>query len=512
MRASVPAPSRHARRLPALTLGHVWALGALAVTLLTCQRGYISLSDFWWHLRTGQIIAATGQIPTVDAYSFTALGHYYPYHEWLGELYLYAVYRLGGIELNLFVNAVLLTAATGVVLALAWRQSRDLRLASLCTMLAMFVALANRDVRPQVWGILFFALTHWLLSGYRLRPTRAIWLLPLLAVLWVNTHGSVVMGVVAALAVACCEVVKVALRGGVWTPMGRRDAGRLSLAAGLMLPALLLNPWGAGFLQFGLDVATNPVNQALVAEWQAPTFRNPQSVPFFLLLLAGAAAFALSRRACDPVDVVLWLGFAVAALASGRNTVWFALVAAPLLAGQLGALLDQWRPQSRQAAPTGAGAPTGMRLAANYTLAGLLLGAVVLTTPWLKPALPLPADWRALVEPTTPVAAVPWVKANLAGERLFHPDQYGTYLIWAGQPVFVDGRTELYPLAVWQDYLLISRADDWETRLAHYQVRHALLAKDQNGGLQASLLSALSRSPDWRVAYEDATAVVFARR
>ena len=30
--------------------------------------------DFWWHLRTGQLIAESGQVPRADPFSFTAAG------------------------------------------------------------------------------------------------------------------------------------------------------------------------------------------------------------------------------------------------------------------------------------------------------------------------------------------------------------------------------------------------------------------------------------------------------
>ena len=42
--------------------------------------------DFWWHLKTGELIATTGVIPTTDPFSYTVPGRPWVAHEWLWEL------------------------------------------------------------------------------------------------------------------------------------------------------------------------------------------------------------------------------------------------------------------------------------------------------------------------------------------------------------------------------------------------------------------------------------------
>ena len=34
--------------------------------------------DFWWHLKTGELIVASGSIPRADPFSHTALGRPWP--------------------------------------------------------------------------------------------------------------------------------------------------------------------------------------------------------------------------------------------------------------------------------------------------------------------------------------------------------------------------------------------------------------------------------------------------
>ena len=59
-------------------------------------------------------------------------------------------------------------------------------------------------------------------------------------------------------------------------------------------------------------------------------------------------------------------------------------------------------------------------------------------------------------------------RAHPIDGRLFNEMGYGSYLDWAlypGTQVFVDPRVELYPLAIWQDYLAIRDAHGYNELL-----------------------------------------------
>jgi hypothetical protein len=283
----------------------------------------------------------------------------------------------------------------------------------------------------------------------------------------------------------------------------------------------MLNPWGAGLFRYVLTIQSNPVIQSSIMEWFPPTLRDPQGTPFLLALLACAALFALSSRSLDPTDVVLFVVFAGLGLQAMRNSIWFGIVAAPLAAAQIVEIGSRWR--ERWAARPGAGAHRGRRTevtgrgeaVANSAFAVALLALACLTLPWVKPHLALPAYWQGIVDGDTPVAAVQHVAERYPEERFFHSDIYGSYMIWATPQrprVFIDCRIELYPVAVWTDYVQISLAQGWEERLAKYGIRHVLLAKNPQKSFQQPLLGALQRSPDWTAAYEDERSVIFVKR
>ena len=79
---SEPAGSRLERPIAALL---VLLLLAVAVAL-SAQR--IQSQDYWWHLRSGQLIADTGAIPKVDPYTYTAAGSRWIDIQWLFQISL----------------------------------------------------------------------------------------------------------------------------------------------------------------------------------------------------------------------------------------------------------------------------------------------------------------------------------------------------------------------------------------------------------------------------------------
>ena len=79
---------------------HRLAVAALWLSLLAFAASLslqdIRSFDYWWHLRTGQLIAETGAVPRVDPYTFTVPGARWIDIHWLHQLGLYGLHALGG--------------------------------------------------------------------------------------------------------------------------------------------------------------------------------------------------------------------------------------------------------------------------------------------------------------------------------------------------------------------------------------------------------------------------------
>jgi hypothetical protein len=298
---------------------------------------------------------------------------------------------------------------------------------------------------------------------------------------------------------------------------------KLALFLLLTWVATLLNPETFRIYAYVRAVATNPASQELVLEWQPPSINDLTGIvlfygPFFitLLVLLGAA------RKPDLIDLVLMLIFSALGLSALRNGVWFALVAAPVVARyyptidfsaltitlgrfRLGKALLSWLAARRKTA-----APIRYRL--NRQIAVLLLTIVVLVTPWIYPHLGNPAFGNTLWETSTPVGAMDYIQQSALQGKIFHPQIYGDYLIWRLWPQqrsFIDGRVHLFDNAVVRDYRMAFNDSHWGERLARYDVKYLLLSKDEEEN--RVMIESARASDSWSLLYEDSVSVLFER-
>src|SRR5262249_24962944 len=71
--------------------------------------------DFWWHLRTGEIIAKSGAIPRTHPFSFTAEGRTWTAHEWLWDLGADRLYEIGGYQFLVVLSALVVTLTYAIL-------------------------------------------------------------------------------------------------------------------------------------------------------------------------------------------------------------------------------------------------------------------------------------------------------------------------------------------------------------------------------------------------------------
>jgi hypothetical protein len=486
------------------TLAHLYGLTPLAVVAALIALAPTDPHDFWWHLRIGQIVAEAG-IPRTNMFAWTVpTNQPFVYAAWLGDWLFYQMYLLAGLQGPVLARNLLGILAFALVLLDAWRRSGAWRLAGLAVFLAGAMAINNLTTRPQNWAWAPFMAYVIILGAYAARQVgwRALLALPPLMVFWVNAHGSFVLGL-ALLALYCVgEAMRMLLRQPDAPDLRRLAA--LGATAIATLAATGVNPIGVDIFGYVLKLLTDPPSQGLVNEWQPPTVRSLAGQAFFLATLLLIAALALGRRRLSLTDTLLLCAFLWLAWSGMRYVVWFGMLAMPMLAQCLA------RPSSRPVPQRG-------DLFAGVVAVALVAGVSALQPP-LKPLLALPAPYRALFadlpdapllySADTPVGAAAYLRDHPGG-RLFNDMAYGSYLIWSlPEPqVFVDTRVELYPLALWEDYLALGEARDYATLIERYGIDRALLSRSR----QAPLVAALANDSGWIVEYEDRFSILYRR-
>jgi tetratricopeptide (TPR) repeat protein len=161
--------------------------------LLGCQELFDA--DFWWQVRSGQWILEHGRIPTHDPFTFASADREWVDLHWLFQVILAAVYRAGGVRGAIVMTATVCAATILIVVVLRNRQC-PIWLVAACWLPAVAIMSARFVPRPEIFSVLFTALYLTILLRVDTKPALA-WFLPLVQVLWVNTHGLFVLGPIA---------------------------------------------------------------------------------------------------------------------------------------------------------------------------------------------------------------------------------------------------------------------------------------------------------------------------
>ena len=152
--------------------------------------------DTWWHLVVGERILSTHSWPTSDIYSFTAPGAEWIAYEWLSEVVLAWAARAAGLAGLLG----MLLALTSAVMLLAYYYAdlrcRNSKAAFVASWLVLPLAGVWFAVHPYLFGYIYLLATLICLERFRQGHHKSLWLLPLVFCLWVNSHGTFMLGAV----------------------------------------------------------------------------------------------------------------------------------------------------------------------------------------------------------------------------------------------------------------------------------------------------------------------------
>jgi len=455
----------------------VVVLGAFAIVLLVSLRRGLA-PDGWLAFVSGRWIVQHG-LPSHDTLTTMTQGHRWTDQQWLGQLALYGLWRLGGIKLAMLVSALFATSGLVGAALIAKGHGATARSVTWIAILAMITYYPVAAVmRTQAFAFPLFAATLWLTLEDARQPSRRVFLaLPLLA-LWANLHGSVPLG---------CGLV--ALAGLVSMAQDRRPTGR-----GL---ALLIAPWLCIFVSpYALHLPTYYQKvllgsdfKHLVTEW-APTTLTAVTASMFILVLGGLWLLGRNARALPVYDQVAFVAMAIIAFQAIRNIAWIALVALAVLPP----LIDRMR------------SPVEEPKRLNRILALVIVGSAVVS---LAGVAAKPTTWFTHAFPEGGVRAA----AAAAGPdgRVFATSPYADWVLWnapqlAGRVAF-DTRFELLSKRQLDALGRVESASgDWRKSVRGYRV--FVLGRRNDSTLE----KALRRDLRAHVVFSSPQVVVLQRR
>jgi hypothetical protein len=504
---------RRWRNSPGITIEHLWLAAPFFVIFAKGLRVPLPLLDFWWHLKMGEIIASTRSIPGTDLFSFAAAGKPFIVQNWLAEVLYFKLHQLGGLPLLVFENTVLLAAALLPVFLLCRESTNRIRLAAASTLLACLAFSAN--ARPQVYSLVFFAFFYWVLDGYRFQRRDKLWLLPPAMIIWVNLHGAFVVGLGLSALFLGSEGFHRLANSEQENILSLPQLRKLGIVSVACAAATLVNPETYKVYDYIRVVLSDRASQQLVMEWQPPRIDTLQGIQMFFGLFALAIIVLIcSRRRPDPTDTALFLGFSIFGLTALRNTVWFAIIIAPVMTRYTGEMdtsaIRQWLQRHRffdaQRKPSAAPHYTF-----NLVIAAIALLVLFIASPWIYPSV----SHTSLLEPQTPVKAVDFIERHNLQGHIFHPQIFGDYLIWRLYPrqhSFIDGRVHLFGENFVREYQKVFYDSRWQEMLASFDIQYLLLSKDAKQTDSLYMIRNARGSSNWEVLFEDDISILLKRK
>jgi len=478
------------RRRPwSKVLGFSTLLSGVLATFVYLLAGHtIADPDIWWHLRNAEHLIGAGEMVRHDFYSFTAAGAGWINHEWLGELPFYFAWRWLGFR-GLYLVVLLLAEAIILgVFYLSRSVSGSVKAAFLATWIAAWLATVSLAPRPLLFGWLFLAIELAVLTKFSAGIDRT-WLLPPLFLIWANTHGSWLIGMVLLLTFFICGLVHGnwgRIETQLWT---RRERLKLGWVCALSMAALFVNPWGHRLVLYPFNLAfRQTANIAHISEWQSLDFHSVRG-KFVFVVLAATIVLALFRRTRWKLwEVLFVLVSFYGAMTYSRFTFLAAIVITPFLA-RASNFLAPYRAEVDRPILNGL----------------LLLGMAII------PFATFPTQWQ-LEQGTRnsyPANALPYLEHFRPEGRVLNDYLWGGYLIWNVRqiPVFVDSRVDIFEYAgVFQDYVTAKSGVGSLDVLDKYKIRYLLHSKQGE-----PLAYLLMHNPGWKVDYEDDVTVLLER-
>jgi hypothetical protein len=304
-----------------------------------------------------------------------------------------------------------------------------------------------------------------LVAARAARRPPSFWLLPVM-LLWVNLHGSFMVGLVLPFAF----IVEAVFDPGADRPRAALGWAGFILAAWAVA---LLNPDFLAGVLFPIHML-GMRSLVWIGEWQPTDFSRTQPLE---LILLGALALGLSGAVrLPPIRLVLFLGLIHAALTHSRDEQLVGLVGVLVLAEPLGRCLKAQPEDPPIAVPR--------RLAAG----AMVLALVALAVRMVLPLSPARSDvaFAAMLDRVPPA---------LRAEPVLNDYSYGGLLIFYGVRPFIDSRADLYGDAFLSRYRrLLVAADpaEVERTLTQYRIAWTIFPAS------APIVQLLDHESGWR--------------
>ncbi len=298
--------------------------------------------DLGRHLTLGQVILDRGTIPTTDEFSHTRFGDPFSPHEWIPEVIFRLFFNWQGLSGVVLFTALLLGLVFWLITYRIFRITHSTPITLILVVIGIAASRIHWLARPHIFTYLFLVLWMELLVStirFRWKLVLAVFLM----LLWVNTHGAFILGLV----VLVCFMGGYFIQGifqhksDEYLPLLKQFA----ILFGVSLAISLINPDGIRIWQTIYGFLSSRYLVSHTAEYMPPVLYQTGVLPFTLLLILGIICLVLYWKTLSVHKVILLFAFGVFGITSGRNIPLYIIISLPILAECFARLLPDFKLQ-----------------------------------------------------------------------------------------------------------------------------------------------------------------------
>lgn len=455
--------------------------------------------DTFWHISTGQWILDNAQFPTVDYFSYTAVGKPYISTEWLSQVFFAAAFKCGGWHAVVILTAISCSAIVGILYFYLVRHLRFSVAVGWAALTAVAISM-HFLARPHIFSYVILVIwTINLLDIYdddSFNISSLISLAPLM-VLWANLHGSFTFGLALLYVFAGYRLYQNIVR------QNYTKCRRILIIMLVVTLSALITPYGIAPAFETKELLDLKFTISKIIELRSIDFQTHQfHLIIFVALFSVMASLGIRLRGARLIvfGIITLLG-----LRYTRGLAMFFLLTPIILARPASACAWWLMPQHSQTSDGDDASDPVLQFLQRQSIAILIsniaIAALITVSAWWRGGFAPP-------ENIAPKAAIDFVKRTNITGNVFNNYGFGGFLIFSGIPTFVDGRALPFGDEFLKKYFDASSLIDIKSSfelLDEYNVAWIILQPNE------PLTKAIALSKSWNKVYFDKYSVVFTR-
>ncbi len=484
----------------------------LTVLLIACvfllALTKIEDTDSFTHLSFGKWIWEHRAIPVEEPFISTSKP--FPYNNWLFGFVYFVAYRFFDVYGVILLKALSVSLAFFILLRDATRPYRNYALAVIVLAVVMLIVRHRFVERPDTFLMIFLPFSVFSLNAYLYDNKKYIYALPVMHIIWANSHTSLPLMFVPFLSFLAGGFIQhlTGKKGFAFakTP-SPTQMKTIALIFGLSFGCSLISPYFIGQYTHSAQALASEWWKQEINELKVPTWETTKW-PYFIAA-ALLASILLNIRRLSIIHLFLSLPFAVLSFTAVRFISLSAIMTAPVFVRNVSSFIED---KTWKRFMTG-------KVSVAIAASAAVLCTVLIMTGIVKPLGEVGKTFGfGFSYLHVPEGALQYMDRRGIEGGVFNLFQWGGYIVWRDFPKrrpFIDGRGFLDSSLLEksqrargaEEYMdQLQAAFGFDAVLTGYEVIH-----ESQADIYGEMDSAFN-SRKWALVYWDDTSLLYLRR